>query len=391
MPSKRSNIVNRYCGPLGLLGRYLLFTTQGENIQSWISGSFVRYVHKGRVAIRYAAGLIVSPDGSEILIPSYNCGSEIDPLLKSGCSIVPYRIDKRTVVDMHDLEAKITSRTKAVYVTHFFGFSPDIEDIRKLCDLKGLFLIEDCALSLFSSHNNRKMGTYGDIAIFSFPKTLPVPDGGALVINNPELASTTWKMRRPHLKPVLKNLMPLSKAMVLRSLSRGTVNDAIINMIAGVSATKREKLDDNEMQRMPVSYFFDEAISNTTISYLTRYMLSNFSPVDIVRLRRGNYLTFLEALKHADRIEPLYRELPPGVCPLWFPVIVPERNLTFAKLASELIAVAPWWAGYHPDLPWNAYPDARFLKDNVLALPVHQQLNTEDILFIVDRLLKNVT
>jgi hypothetical protein len=59
-------------------------------------------------------------------------------------------------------------------------------------------------------------------------------------------------------------------------------------------------------------------------------------------------------------------------------------------MTAELIAVAPWWAGYHPDLPWDEYPDTCFLKDNLLTLPVHQQLNREDILFIADRLLKNI-
>jgi len=380
-----------YCGPAGLSIKSLLGRIASKNVFTWFAGSRIYYTHKARVAIRQACNLSGLDNGGAILVPSYNCGSEIDPILKSGCKPLLYRINKNALVDISDLEAKITSRTKAVYVTDFFGFSPDIEDIRKLCDLKKLVLIEDCALSLFSSHDSRKLGTFGDIAIFSFPKTLPVPDGGALVINNQALASTPWNLRRPHWAPVLEKLMPLSKASVLRSLARSTGKSTIIKIFAGRSAAKRAEMDDYTIQKMPENYFYDENISNTAISNLTRHMLSNFSPQDIIQLRRKNYLTYLAALKNTDRIEPLHRELPPGVCPLAFPVIVPERNRTYAKLTAELIAVAPWWAGYHPDLPWDKYPDARFLKDNILALPVHQQLNTEDILFIADRLLKNVT
>ncbi len=391
MPKDKLNIVNRYCGPLGILGHYFMCANQKENVQSWFANHNVAFVHKGRVAIRHAADLICASNSNEILIPSYNCGSEIDPILKSGCKTIVYRIDKKALVDMQDIEEKISSRTKAVYVTNFFGFSPDIEDLRKLCDLKKLILIEDCALSLFSSHVTKKLGTFGDLAIFSFPKTLPVPDGGALVINKSELEPSKWKMQKPRLTPVLRNLISLSKASVLRALSRRTYKSTNIKIFASKSAAKLAEIDDYTMQKMPSAYFYDETISNTAISNLTRHMLSNFSPSDIIRLRRDNYLAYLDAFKHIDRIEPLYRKLPPGVCPLLFPVIVPERNSTYTKLTAELIAVAPWWAGYHPDLPWDKYPDACFLKDNVLALPVHQQLNKEDILFIIDRLIKNIT
>lgn len=379
-----------YCGPAGLSIKSLLGRIASKNVFTWFAGSRIYYTHKARVAIRHACNLSGLNNDGEILVPSYNCGSEIEPLLKSGCKTLLYRINKKAFVDINDLEAKITSRTKAVYVTDFFGFSPDIEDIRKLCDLKRLVLIEDCALSLFSTHGQRKLGTFGDIAIFSFPKTLPVPDGGALVINKPDMESFTWNLQRPRCAPILKNLRPLIKASVLRSLARSTGKSTIIKIFAGRSAAKRAEIDDYTMRQLPQGYYFDETISNTAISNLTRHMLSNFSSQDIIQLRRRNYLTYLEALKNTDRIEPLYRELPPGVCPLAFPVIVPERNHTYAKLTVELIAVAPWWAGYHPDLPWDKYPDARFLKDNILALPVHQQLNTEDILFIADRLLKYV-
>ena len=381
----------RYCGPQGFNTALFRQNHTGHNVYSWFADQNVTFVHKGRVAIRHAADLIVSSSQDEILVPSYNCGSEIDPILQSGCKTILYRINKKALVDINDLEAKITSKTKAVYVTNFFGFSPDIEDIRKLCDLKKLVLIEDCALSLFSAHAARELGTFGDIAIFSFPKTLSVPDGGALVINNPQLLSPNWKLQKPKCAPIFKSIMPLVKATILRSLARSTGKSTLIKIFAGKSAARRAAIDDDTMQKMPGSYYFDETISNAAISNLTRRMLRNISSPDIINLRRQNYLTYLEALKHTDRIEPLYRELPPGVCPLLFPVIVPERNRIYAKLTADLIAVAPWWAGYHPDLPWDKYPDACFLKDNILVLPVHQQLNTEDILFIVDVLLKNVT
>lgn len=379
-----------YCGPIGLNIKSFTGCNSSESIFAWFDNARIYYTHKARVAIRQACNLLGQANDVEILAPSYNCGSEVDPIIKSGCRISLYKIDKKALVDIADLEANITSRTKAIYVTNFFGFSPDIEVIRKLCDLKGLVLIEDCALSLFSSHDARKLGTFGDFAIFSFPKTLPVPDGGALVINKAELESSLWDLRKPQWTLILKNILPICKATVLRFLTRHINQSALINIMAGKSAEKRANLDDSIIQKMPGNYFYDETINNTSVSNITHYLMAKFSPQEIIQSRRRNYLTYLEALKYADILEPLYRELPSGVCPLTFPVIVPKRNRIYSKLISEFIAAAPWWAGYHPDIPWDKYPDACFLKDNILALPVHQLLDTEDILFIADRLIKNI-
>jgi perosamine synthetase len=380
--------MDRYCGRPGLSPLALLHQKKPGNVLEWYSSRASYYTHKGRTAIRRACDLLGLCPGDEMLVPSYNCGSEIDALLNSGCSIGIYRIDRAAAVDMHDLEVKLTDKTKAIYVTHYFGFSPDIVKIRQLCDETGLFLIEDCALSLLSSHDSRKLGTFGEVAILSFPKTLPVPDGGALIINDPTLASKTWELRRPRMKSIVKKLLPLGKAMVMRHLSLWGAH-VMMDKIAPWSAAKQATIIDDDIQTMPDSYFFDEAISDTAISNLSRRLLVTFSAEDIIQRRRSNYLSFLEILKDSDTVLPLYRELPPGVCPLSFPVIVPERNLTFAKMSTEFIAVFPWWAGYHPNFPWPDFPDACFLKDNLLTLPVHQQLTREDILFIAKRLLSH--
>src|SRR5205823_1409788 len=59
--------------------------------------------------------------------------------------------------------------------------------IRDLCRKHGLILFEDCALAFGSSANGQPLGSFGDAAIFCLPKFLPVPNGGVLVLNNPNL------------------------------------------------------------------------------------------------------------------------------------------------------------------------------------------------------------
>ncbi|UCH14341.1 MAG: aminotransferase class V-fold PLP-dependent enzyme, partial [Bacteroidales bacterium] len=185
-----SNKNQLYCGPPGLEIKFFFTAIASDNTISWFDNRNVVYFHKARVAIRYACELLGIGAGDTILAPSYNCGSEIDPLYKSGAEVSLYRVDEAGQIDTGDLQKRINAKTRLIYVTHYFGFPHDLTIIKKICKENGILLLEDCALSLFSNYPDReKIGSAGDISVFSFTKTLPVPDGGVMVINNPILNS----------------------------------------------------------------------------------------------------------------------------------------------------------------------------------------------------------
>ncbi|MCX5704161.1 MAG: DegT/DnrJ/EryC1/StrS family aminotransferase [Candidatus Omnitrophica bacterium] len=190
-----------FCGPPSLGMGQILGIKEGNNVFSWFNGNVERdvvlLIHKARTGIRHACRLLGLGSGTEVLAPAYNCGSEIDALLDSGASVVLYRIDRCCKIDIEDLRSRITSKTKAIYVTHYFGFPQGMGEIRELCSIYKIYLIEDCALSLFSSDGLKKLGDCGEIAVFSLPKTLPVPDGGVLVINNPDIMQGPWHLTPP--------------------------------------------------------------------------------------------------------------------------------------------------------------------------------------------------
>ena len=121
-----------------------------------------------------------------VLVPSYNCGAELDAVLKAPATARFYRVDGSARVDFDDLRQAIDARTRAVLVTHYFGLpQPDLAAIVELCREHDLFLIEDCAHALYSTHAGRSLGTFGDAGIFSLWKTLPLPNGGAVLANRP--------------------------------------------------------------------------------------------------------------------------------------------------------------------------------------------------------------
>ena len=110
------------------------------------------------------------------------------------------------------------------------------------------------------------------------------------------------------------------------------------------------------------------------MSSLSKRLFSGLDTNEVVWRRRRNYSELLELTGCIEGVRPLYANLPEGVCPLALPLLVTDRRHADSELAQRGIAVSGWWA-YHPALPWDYFPDACFLKDSTLCLPVHQCLD----------------
>jgi perosamine synthetase len=378
-----------FCGPPGIKISSLIRFASNNSIKNYLKSPLAFFTHKGRTAIRKACELLGLVSGDEILAPSYNCGSEIDPLLSSGASIKLYRIKTNCQIDFDNLAKSITPKTKAIYVTHYFGFPQVIDDLKKISKETGLPLIEDCALALFSKSGSIKLGTIGSMSIFSFPKTLPVPDGGALIVNDPKLKKDNWPLKRAGLSEVSQSFLPIIKGSVLRYISQASFYRHRYFFIGRGSTMSLQTAADHEnMPEMPESYYYDEEVNNKGISAVSNYLLKLFDANSIILKRRKNFMNLLEMLSDHNGLEILYADLPEGVCPLAFPVIVSNRDELILKLRQLSIDALAWWKGYHKGLKWDEFPEARFLKDNVLTLPVHQDLDKNDIDYIGKSMLR---
>ena len=122
--------------------------------------------------------------GHNIILPSYNCGTEIDPILDQKIQIKYYKINRDLTINIDHLVKQIDPKTAAILVIHYLGFPQPISEIKKICSTNKIFLIEDCAHAFLSTYQSKNLGSFGDLSVFSIRKTLPIPNGGALVINN---------------------------------------------------------------------------------------------------------------------------------------------------------------------------------------------------------------
>lgn len=329
----------------------------------------VRYFYFARNAVWLTVKML-GLDNGEVLMPSYHHGVEVEALVDAGATPRFYRVGSRWDVDLEDVARRITPKTKALYLTHYAGFPGPAEEMRKLADQHGLVLIEDCALSLLSSDGAVPLGTTGDVGIFCLYKTLPVPNGGALVVNGPRSYSLPEPPAPPSastfshtVSALLQNLELRGGAVgrglrgLVRTVGHGTVKAASIERVA--TGTQH----------------FDRKHVDLGMSPLTKRIALAQDLESIVEKRRRNYFYLLGRLR--DVSSPLFNQLPAGTCPLFYPMVVQEKAEVLARLRAKGIDAIDFWKRFHPACDAAAFPEVAQLRRSIVEIPCHQDLSPE--------------
>jgi hypothetical protein len=224
------------------------------------------------------------------------------------------------------------------------------------------------------------------MAIFSFPKTLPVPDGGALLLKNGTVNLSNLTRPAPAW-PLLINLLRLLKRGAKKYLAKSWCSgfkrpfgDAV--PARGDTRTKAGLNTPRPYPDMPANYYYNRNLSERRISPLSRRLISCFEGEQIRQRRRDNYQCLNELLPSIPGIERLFTTLPDHVCPLAFPIIVQDRDAWLPSLRQAGIDAVPWWAGFHQGIDWTGLPEAVFLKQHIITLPIHQDLDEQAVEFI---------
>ncbi|MFN9005714.1 MAG: DegT/DnrJ/EryC1/StrS family aminotransferase [Betaproteobacteria bacterium] len=140
-----------------------------------------RFTTSGRAALFHALrGLGVGP-GDRVLVPTYHCPTMVSPVVALGAQPLFYPLAEPGIVDTCELGQRNLNGVKALIAAHFFGLPRPMQALRNWCDWQGIALVEDCAHAMFGVIEGRAVGGWGDYAITSLPKFLPVPEGGCLV------------------------------------------------------------------------------------------------------------------------------------------------------------------------------------------------------------------
>jgi dTDP-4-amino-4,6-dideoxygalactose transaminase len=367
----------------------------GARVPTVLDAGSYRLVTSGRVAIALALRELDIQPGQRVLVPAYHSASMVPPVLWRGAEPVFYRVRPDASVDLDDLASKIGAGTRAVMVTHYFGFPQEMAPIRALCDARGIALIEDCAHCFIGEHGGRPVGAWGDYAIASSMKFLPIYEGGALVSARHSLD-----------KVVLQSAGAGFEAKVaLNSLERGFAYGRLAGVRAALWLPLRAKgmlwglVKRRRSSTVPAlapdssdsSFNFDPAWVNKRSSLFARAMLKLAAPGRIAALRRSHYARLEAAVQGLPGVRPLHPRLPDGACPWVFPLLADDPEALFARLKTLGVPLTRFGMPQWPGVDAGTCANSAMLAQHVLALPCHQELSETEISWLAARLREAVT
>lgn len=147
--------------------------------------------HSCTGALEMAALLLDIQPGDEIIMPSYTFVSTANAFVLRGGIPVFVDIREDTLnIDERLIEAAITPRTRAIAPVHYAGVSCEMDTIISIARRQNLKVVEDAAQGVMASYKGLALGSIGDLGAYSFHETKNVisGEGGALLVNDPELA-----------------------------------------------------------------------------------------------------------------------------------------------------------------------------------------------------------
>jgi dTDP-4-amino-4,6-dideoxygalactose transaminase len=257
-----------------------------------------------------------------------------------------------------------------------------MKEIASLCRERGSLLIEDCALSLLSETDQKPLGSFGDYSVFCLYKTLPVPNGGLLVQNRKmlrELAGLELE-RCPRTAAVGRSAELALEALRSRSNGIGAALFGIKRVFGQMMRTAR-------VRQVPVGNIgWNIADVNIAMSSISDTVMKRLEYDPIRRKRRENFLLMQKRLD--GRVKMLRQDLPEGVCPLFFPILVEDKHAAAQALWQRGIGAVEFWNDGDAQANGDIGADARYLRAHVLELPIHQDVTPTQVEYIADQVLR---
>ena len=332
---------------------------------SWLR-KFTSTHESGRAALYWALHGLGLPPGTTLWMPSYHCGVEADAARAAAYDVRFFRVGVNFAIDVEDFHRRFVDRPGPVLVIHYFGFpQPDLSTICRFCQDYGCMLIEDCAHALFScDRTGRELGDLSSLAIFSLRKTLPLVDGGALRASGPAR------------KPALDPLATCAYRIYLKTAVRRAVGARAASAYRSVrwrsDRTRRPvKLDDGgDHQRE--SY-------TKPMSRLSEKIATGVDPSEVVKRRRENFHSLDDVLQGTREYRPAWNVLPAGTCPLFLPVWVENREDVMARMMGNGVETFRFGASSPHELDAREFPESTTLREKILCLPIHQDLEYSEI------------
>lgn len=244
---------------------------------SWISGkgkfinefetAFAKFVGtrhgttvcNGTVALHLALEALGIGEGDEVIVPTLTYIASVNAITYTGAKAVFVdSLPDSWQMNPEDVVKKITASTRAIMCVHLYGHPCDMEKLVNVAKDNNLFLIEDCAEAVGSKYKGEHVGTFGDVATFSFygNKTITTGEGGMVVTNDETLYD-----RLVHLKG-----QGLAKYREYWHDAIG-YNYRMTNICAAIGLAQLEQIDEILAKKRQVANWYKEALKGSRFEF----------------------------------------------------------------------------------------------------------------------------
>ncbi|MDV3104098.1 DegT/DnrJ/EryC1/StrS family aminotransferase [Thermococcus waiotapuensis] len=337
----------------GMLAHGKIVETFEREFADYLGAKHGVAVANGTAALDVALKALGIKDGDEVITTPFTFVATASSILFQRAKPVFADIDPKTFnLDPNDVLEKITDKTKAILVVHLYGQPAEMGTFKEIAEDHGLYLIEDCAQAHGAEYNGQKVGTFGDIAAFSFypTKNMTTGEGGMVVTNDDELAERARLIRNHGQR---ERYYHVTLGYNLR----------MTNMAGALGRVQLRKLDEWNEARRKNAKKLSEGISKIT-GLTPPYVAPNVKHV------YHQYTIRVEEEFPLSRDELAQKLGERGIgTGIYYPLPLHRQ-----PLLKEL--------GYEQD----CCPNSVEASKRVLSLPVHPGVNEEDIEYIIQTL-----
>lgn len=225
----------------------------------------------GTVSLHLALTALGIGEGDEVIVPDFTFAASANAVIHAGARPVLVDVDPETwCLSVAAIEKAITPRTRAVMPVHVFGRPAPMTGIQTFAKAHGLYVIEDCAEAHGARYDGKPVGSFSDIASFSFfaNKIITSWEGGICVTRDPDLAARMRLLRDHGMRPDRRYWHEEAR-----------FNYRMTNLQAAVGCAQLERMDAFLAMRRGVDALYAAALANIPDLVFPPPLPGNYEPV----------------------------------------------------------------------------------------------------------------